>query len=453
MKQVWRDVGVASAAMCLVVVGVLGVALTPAAGASGPSLGNPRTPIEHVVTVMQEGHSFDNYFGTYPGADGTPAKVCMPVSVSAPTPCVQPFSLKSRPLRDLQHGAAAQATASANGAMNGFVRAQSRNGVTDEQTMGFYDRSSLSFYWNVADQFVLFDRFFASAPGGNLATHLSWITGSSAVGTRESIPAGGFGDLPTIFDRLQAAGVSWKFYVQNYDPKVTFRRGPGAARRAQVVRVPLLAYARYIDDPALFAHIVPVSQYFEDLQSGKLPAVSYIVPSGPSERSPTNVVSGERFVQGLIGALVASRSWPTSAFAVTYDGWGGYYDHVNPVATAAATSGFRVPTLLVSAYARKGVVDHTQLETTSIPKFIEENWNLPPLGAGESPAASLASAFAFGHAPRPAEVIGSGEPAARAAPARVGIVLALYGLAFVGALMALVAIGWRARRRGEVALP
>ena len=459
MRVVRRSVGAVSVVTCLLVVGVAfgpaasatGTASAPGAPAGG-SVGEPSTPIEHVVTVMQEGHTFDNYFGTYPGAAGPPANVCMPVKVAA-TPCVRPFPLESRPLRDLDHGAAAQRTAYADGAMNGFVRAQSRNGVTDDQTMGTYDRSSLSYYWNVADSFVLFDHFFSSSPGGSLANHLSWVTGTAGGATGESVPTEGYGALPTIFDRLQSAGVSWKFYVQNYDPTVTFRRAPGAARGAQVTRVPLLAYARYVDDPALFAHIVPVSQYFEDLHAGKLPAVSYIVPSGPSERSPTSVRSGERFVQGLVGALAASRSWSSSAFMLTYDGWGGYYDHMAPVTIGSTTTGFRVPTLLVSAYARRGVVDHTQLDTTSILRFIEQNWNLPPLGAADAQATGLASAFAFDRAPRPAEVVSPGQPASRAEPARIGLVLALYGLAFFAALMVLVAIAWRARRRAEVVLP
>ncbi len=453
-----RVAGIGGMAMSLL---VLGSFLTPAAPAAGAAPSAPAasasakttTPIKHIVTVMQEGHTFDNYFGSYPGAAGPPANVCMPVGVAA-TPCIKPFSLASRPLRDLDHGTTAQRTAYADGAMNGFVRAQSRNGVTDNQTMGAYDRSNLSYYWNVADSFVLFDHFFSSSPGGSLANHLSWIAGTSGGVAGESLPVAGFGDLPTIFDRLQAAGVSWKFYVQNYDPTVTFRRAPGAARGAQVTRVPLLGYARYVDDPALFAHIVPVSQYFDDLHAGKLPAVSYIVPSGPSERSPTNVRSGERFVKGLVDALASSPSWSTSAFMLTYDGWGGYYDHMAPVPAGATTTGFRVPTLLVSAYARKGVVDHTQLDTASIPKFIEQNWSLPSLGAGDVQAAGLSSVFAFHRAPRPAEVVSPSRlPTSHVAPGRIGVVLALYGLALFVALVVLVAIVRRTRRRAEVALP
>jgi len=431
----------------LVAAAVLLLGSVPAVGADGTGGAAPprtRTPIQHVVTVMQEGHTFDNYFGSYPGADGIPAGTCMPVSPPQPEPCVKPFPLGTVPLRDLDRGVGAFRTAEANGAMNGFVKAQSRAGVVEDQAMGTYDRSTLPYYWNVAQRNVLFDQFFASAAGGSLPNHLAWIAGSRGAATADDIPSGGLGDLPTIFDELEAKGISWKFYVQSYDPTVTFRRKPGSVHRAQVVRAPLLAYARYVDDPQLFAHIVPLSQYFEDLQANRLPAVSYIVPSGPSERAPSNVKSGSRFVQSLLTALSASTSWPTSAFLLTYDGWGGYYDHVVPQGT-----GFRVPTLLVSPYARVGAVDHTRLETASIPDLIADNWGLAPLAPG---AGRLTSAFDFERGPRRAEAIST--VASRTAPssARSGLALSIYGLVFVGAIAALGALALRARHRTPAGL-
>jgi phospholipase C len=312
--------------------------------------------------------------------------------------------------------------------------------------MGTYQRADITYYWNLARSNVLFDQFFASAPGGSVPNHLAWIGGTSAPTASETVPAAGYGSAPTLFDQLEAAGISWKFYVQNYDPTITFRRAPGTARGEQVSRVPLLAYSRFVDDPKLFAHIVPVSQYFEDLQRGTLPAVSYIVPSGPSERAPTNVASGARFVQSLAGALSVSSAWPTSAFVLTYDGWGGYYDHVAPRGT-----GFRVPTLLMSPYARRGYVDHTPLQTTSIPGFVEDNWSLRAPSAGA--AAGLGSAFDFNRAPRRAEIIGSTAPAAPAARSETGVVFVLYGAALLGALVVLASIAWRRRRRTELVLP
>ena len=89
--------------------------------------------------------------------------------------------------------------------------------------MGHYDGRDIPFYWNIADQFVLFDRFFSSAAGGSVWNHMYWVTGTPGNPNLDEVPEDGFGDLPTIFDRLEQAGVSWKFYVQNYDPRITFR--------------------------------------------------------------------------------------------------------------------------------------------------------------------------------------------------------------------------------------
>src|SRR5204862_6144977 len=111
----------------------------------------------------------------------------------------------------------------AGGLMNGFVTAQSTRGVTNYRPMGHYDASVLPYYWSVAKNYVLFDDYFASSKGGSLQNHMYWVTGTEGTTAPDAVPPGGFGALPTIFDRLDAAGVSWKFYIQDYEPDTTFR--------------------------------------------------------------------------------------------------------------------------------------------------------------------------------------------------------------------------------------
>ncbi len=437
---------------CGVVVALTSV---PAGASAAPSVAgsSPRTPIQHVVTLMQENHSFDNYFDGYPGTDGPAKSTCVPVDLLAAKPCVKPFVIGNRPLTSLNHDRAALETAHNGGAMNGFVAAQRGRLGASNLTMGHYQRSDLPYYWNLAGQYVLFDRFFSSSPGTSAANHLFWVSGTAGPLAGESVPAAGLGDLPTIFDRLQAAGVSWKFYVQNYDPRATYRRGPHAERSAQIARVPLLAYTRYIDDPELFSHIVPVSQYFEDLQHGTLPAVSYIVPSGSSERPPSSIASGQRFVRSLVDGLAASPEWSTSAFIWSYDTSGGWYDHVPPPQVGQDGYGFRVPALLVSPYARKGFVDHRQLDSTSILRFIEDNWSLPPLAARDANASSLTSAFDFAAAARPAALVPADRPIATVTRARTNVVLVLYGALLVIALALIGFVIARMRPPKEIVLP
>jgi hypothetical protein len=185
---------------------VLLVALTSVpAGASGrATAAGPvvaHTPIKHVVTLMQENHSFDNYFGTYPGAAGIPNGVCVPVDLAAAQPCVKPFLVGSQPLESLDHDRGAFETALNGGAMNGFVAAQRNRVTASDLTMGHYQRSDLRYYWNLADQNVLFDNFFSASTGGTAANHLFWVTGTSRSLQSDAIPAEGLGNLPTPVDR------------------------------------------------------------------------------------------------------------------------------------------------------------------------------------------------------------------------------------------------------------
>jgi len=402
----------------------------------------PNTPIEHFMVLMQENHSFDNYFGTYPGADGVPEGTCIPLDPNDPEAgCAEPFRIGNNPSEDLDHSSATHALQYNGGKMDGFVHALELRNQNGAAALGFYDENDLPFYWNIADEFVLFDRFFQSAAGGSVSNHMYWVTGTS--GGEDRIPPNGYGDLPTIFDRLEEKGISWKFYVQNYDPLITYRSGSTGPRAAQVVWVPLLNYARYIDNPELFSHIVPLDEYYEDLANGTLPAVSFMVPSGSSEHPPGSIQAGQRFVRSIISQLTRSDYWHNSAFLWTYDDWGGWYDHVPPPRVDADGYGFRVPALLVSAYAKKGYIDNTTLDFTSMLKFIEENWDLAPLAERDAKANSIINAFDFSAPPREPHFVAA-DRVQKPTPKSGGVVVYLaYGFAIsvAGGAMATAAIG------------
>ena len=429
-------------------LGCLLAALLPAAAMADA----PRTPIRHVITVMQENHSFDNYFGTYPGADGVPDDACMPRDPARPSRgCVAPFHIDNQPVEDLSDTPQVAAAQRNGGAMNGFLRAiAQQRGREQPLVMGHYDERELPFYWRLADEYVLFDRFFGSAAGGSLTNHMFWATGGPGdQDVRERVPAGGF-TTPTIFDRLEAKGISWKFYVQDYDPAVTFRTRRPGRRNGQLVSVPLLNYARFVDDPELRSHIVPIEELQTDLEQGTLPAVSYVVPLSARERPPGSLKVGQVTVGTLVNGLMRSRYWSSSAFMLTYDSSGGWYDHVRPPRVDRWGYGFRVPGLLVSAYAKRGHVDHTTLDFTSILAFIERNWRLQPLTDRDRRAKSLMGAFAFDRAPRAAEFLTASRDAGLPAePAMVPIYVS-YGAALVAALLVIgLALGREAvlRRR------
>ncbi len=360
------------------------------------------TPIKHFITLMQENHSFDNYFGTYPGADGLPAGTCMPRSTDDPAGgCVAPFALAGRPIVDLGHNVDIFKGQYRNGAMDGFLSVFSGVSSVGDLPMGYYDDRDLPFYWNVADNYVLMDRYFTSAAGGSVWNHFFWISAAPGNPDADVLLEGGFDQVPTIFDRLQQSGVSWKFYVENYDESINFRNPGNGDRGAQLVWVPILNYARFVDDPELAAHIVPLDEFYDDLANDTLPAVSYMVPSGASEHPPGSIQAGERFVRTVITSLMRSPAWSTSAFIWHYDDWGGWYDHVQPPQIDRYGYGFRTPALLVSPYAKQGVIDHTTYDFTSDVAFIEHNWRLAPLAQRDAVANDLSNAFDFSSPPRP----------------------------------------------------
>jgi phospholipase C len=450
---------VRSMAAALVVPTAVIAAALPAVGTEGRSGQRPATPIEHFVFLFQENHSFDNYFGTRPGVDGIPDGTCMPRVPGVQKDCVRSYWLGDSGITDLDHTEQAFKDQYNEGAMDGFLWASERKGKDGRQTMGYYDDRDLPYYWNVADEYVLFDRFFSSSSSGSVRNHMYAVTGApGATGTSEQIPAEGGGDLPTIFDRLEESGVSWKFYVENYDPTITWRTRADEEdvdRGAQVIWVPLLAYARYVDDPRLSSHIVDMEEFYKDAASGDLPAVSYIAPSGNSEHPPGSIRAGERLVRGLIGQLMRSPVWDSSAFLWTYDDWGGWYDHVPPPAVDDYGYGFRVPALLVSPYARRGYVDSSTLDFTSILKFIEENWHLDPLAERDRRAASFMGAFDFASPPRSPVILSDERGRTKADRPRAGPVYAGYSGAtlLMAALVLYAALSGRRRARKLALLP
>jgi phospholipase C len=325
---------------------------------------------------------------------------------------------------DLNHSTEAALHAYDGGLMDGFSAAQAFYNLPDNLAMGYYDGSDLPEYYNLASEYVLAQRFFSSAWGSSAINHMYTIAARGG-GT---MPTTGY-DFPTIFDRLQAAGVSWKFYVQNYDPSINFRTAAtgNTSKESQLIWDPLANFARFVDDPTLSSHIVDMQQYYADLQAGKLPAVSYLVPSGLSEHPPGDITVGQSFGITTVTSLMRSSAWDSSVFVESWDDWGGWYDHVPPPQVDADGYGFRVPGIIVSPYARDGNIDNTTYDFTSILKFIEDNWSIQPLTARDATANSIADALDLSRPPSPPVFPGQTWPAqSTGEAANRSILLAIY---------------------------
>jgi phospholipase C len=201
----------------------------------------------------------------------------------------------------------------------------------------------------------------------------------------------------------------------------------------------LLNFDRFIDNPALNKNIVDLNQIYDDLHGNTLPAVSFITPSGASEHPPGSIQTGQAFTRSLIQEIMRSKYWNNTAFLLMYDDWGGWYDHVVPPQVDSAGYGMRVPGILVSAYARQGYIDSTQLDFTSALKFIEQNWNVQALTKRDASANNFIEAFNFDAGPRPAVYISSVRttaPVKTAVP--VWVIVVLYAIAI---LLPVVVIG------------
>jgi phospholipase C len=406
--------------------------------AAAQSENEPNTPIEHFIVVMQQNHTFDNYFGTYPGANGIPEGVCVPTSLANPADgsCVAPFEITTHSVSDLSHSDAVFQGQFQDGKMNGFVDALNRLNQDGPLSMGYFTETHIPFYWNLADQYVLFDNYFSSAHTGSITNRMFWVSGRPG-SEFNRIPEGGFRNIPTIFDKLQERGISWKFYIKDYDPTLNYRSLEQLDfLPPQVQWVPLLSMDRFLDDPELSSRIVDLDEYYNDLENGTLPAVSYVLLLGATEHPISDLSLGERATRTMLQTLMHSDAWKSSAFFITYDDWGGWYDHVPPPQIDERGYGFRVPSMLVSPYARMGYIDHTLLDHTSILKFIEENWNIPPLALRDAKANNLTSAFDFSMAPRPPIFISANRvvPEPRIEPRRI-VIYAAYGAAMLFAFL------------------
>ncbi|HEU5433241.1 MAG TPA: alkaline phosphatase family protein [Thermomicrobiales bacterium] len=206
---------------------------------------------------------------------------------------------------------------------------------------------------------------------------------------------------PTIGDRLDAAGVSWAWYAGGWNDAA-------AGKPAPLFQFHHQAFAFYqnyaLGTPGQRRHLKDEQDFFAALAGGDVPDVSFIKPIGEENEHPgyANLAAGQQHVADLVRAVQESPIWPNAAIVITYDENGGRWDHVAPPTIDRWGPGTRVPTIVISPYAKKGFVDHTPYETVSILKFIETRWSLPPLGPRDAAANDLTNAFDFAAPSAPA---------------------------------------------------
>ena len=380
--------------------------------------------IRHVIIIMQENRSFDSYFGTYPGADGIPMSNGRP-AVCVPNPrggCQRPYHDTADVNGGGPHGLGNFVADLHGGRIDGFIRQRDAAGGRSQcrhiqdptcrigakpDVMGYHTAAEIPNYWAYAKKFVLADHMFEPVKSWSLPARLYLLSGWSARCTDNSpMSCVNDSDGPYGVERFSRAvrqelatgttsidlawtditwllhrqHVSWAYYIQNgaqpdcgNDSDLTCApvrqndRTPGMWN-------PLPLFGDVHQDHQL-GNVKGLSAYLSAAKSGTLPAVSWITPSqASSEHPPASVHQGQAYVTALINAAMKSPDWDSTAMFLTWDDWGGFYDSVVPPRADGNGYGFRVPAIIISPYARKGVVDHQILSSDAYLKFIEDDF-------------------------------------------------------------------------------
>jgi phospholipase C len=345
--------------------GLSGLA-APAATASTPRMirtSRRHCPIRHVVIDCQENRSFDHYYGYAPwiGPYGVPSGFSQPDGHGGQ---VRPFHLKHTSSPDIGHSWDEIHREWDFGRMDGFYTTDGRN------ALGYYTKPDLPYYYHLFESSTLCVNYFCSMLGPTYPNRFYLAGGTSGGITTNGVYGYGVLDYPIILDLLEAAGVSWKVYNIGFD-----NVPQGLSDNVFVF------FKRWAHDPRTRGS---KHTYLEDLKRGRLPEVSFIIPSytrGWDEHPPADIQVGMRIQKQLVEALQDSEQWSRSAYIITYDENGGYFDHVAPPAVDAYGMGMRVPTWVVSPYAKKRHLEPTVYEHTSILKFLETVFGLPTLAS------------------------------------------------------------------------
>jgi phospholipase C len=392
-----------------------------------------RQKIRHVVFLVKENRTFDTFFGTYPGADGVTQGVTCDGSVV-------PLGPATDDSPGAAHSFVSGITAIDGGRMNCFDRLDGGG-----QLQGYvqYTKDQIPAYWAYARHFALADRFFSSSYGPTAVEHY-WIVASQsdrfvdnerpADGQGGSGRIGGYCDDPlerawsfrrlspddelhvfrledqvktkelqqrywierwpcndirTLPDLLQARGIPWKYYLS-------------VAPYFDILRaIPHIRYGPMWND------VVTEEQFIPDVRSGRLPAVSWLLPPVAESDHPGygDLCDGENWTVRTINAIMQSPAWKHTAIVLTWDDFGGFYDHVPPPHVDVYGMGPRVPAIIISPWSRAGSIFHETADFSSVLRFIETIFDLPSLTDRDRQANDLMDAFDFSQEPNPPLVL------------------------------------------------
>ena len=358
----------------------------------------PGSPIQHIVVIMQENRSLDNLFNGFPGAD----TVRTGMLNGAPIP-LAPIALADG--RDLEHSHKRWWQDWNHGAMDNFAQS---NASPSTLPYSYVPEKDVEPYWALARQYVLGDHMFQANTGPSFVAHQYMIAGQSGnvaenptgtvwgcdaepsttaalVGPNGTELPGVFPcfDYQTIGDLLDEKGVTWRYYAPGKGDNFFILSAYQAIRH--------IRFGKDWKDNI----ISPPARVLTDIQHGELAQVTWIVPDWSHSDHPGAGGEGPDWVASIVNAIGNSPFWKSTAIFISWDDWGGWYDHVDPPKMDAMGPGFRVPLLVVSPWAKHGYVSHHFHEASGFIKFIEYNFDLGTLGARDAGADYYSDCFDY----------------------------------------------------------
>jgi len=364
------------------------------------------SPIKHVVVIMQENRSFDHLFNGFPGADTV--QIGMNKGVAVPLTAI-PLGNTG----DVDHSHTGWWQQWDNGLMDGF------NNNATMLPYSYVQPSDTALYWKLAQEYTVGDRMFQSNTGPSFVAHQYMIAGQS--GNASENPSGGVWgcdaapgalvplvgpngtDLPGVYpcfdyqtmaDLLDAKSITWRYYA------------PGPTTDSYFIISAYQAIRHIRFGPDWTNNVIsPETSFLTDIANGQLAQVTWIVPAFANSDHPGAPAQGQDWVASIVNAIGASPYWDSTAIFISWDDWGGWYDHVAPPQIDAMGLGFRVPVLVVSPYAKRGYVSHVTHESSGFLRYMEEIFNLPSLGTRDSIADDFSDCFDYKQTPIPFAVL------------------------------------------------
>jgi phospholipase C len=437
----------------LIALGISSCGTTKKAQQAETSFDDGIRQINHLVVIYMENHSFDNLYGEFKGAngiknaergnfvqvdgEGRPYKYLPEIPRNNSFPANLPNKLfnidqyvsSDKRTPDVTHRFFHNQLQIDGGKMDKFAVYNDSKGLA----MGYYNTEKLPLY-PMAKKYTLCDNFFQSVFGGSYFNHVYLISAAVPVWPHapESliakvdadgkmirdgvVTADGYAvnhilsrntpypprsdtskllpsqTMPTIGDRLSEKGVSWAWYSEGWDDAVAGRKNNFAYNHE-----PFLYFTRYKEGTEGRKHMKDQKDFIKAAKEGALPGVSFVKPGGGNDEHPgsSDVYSSEQLAVSLINAVLDGPNAKDALIVLTYDEFGGFFDHVVPPVIDRWGPGSRIPAIVIGPFAKKGAVDHTQYETVSILSFIEHRWAIEPLAERDRNANPFRNALIF----------------------------------------------------------